>query len=213
MFYITGGCHNCKGSMQKRRILTGRLPRWLRAALFLVCAAVAAGGQPRPVDTAKSVMKVHVYKAGLLSAFGHDHEISAPLSGGTVDVEGRQVELSVDARALRVQDPKASAGDRAEIQAAMLGAAVLDAATYQEIRFRSTGVESAAAHAWKVNGELTLHGQTRPLSLEVREQDGHYAGACRFRISDFRIQPVKAAGGTVRVKDEVQVEFDIQLAR
>lgn len=158
-------------------------------------------------------MTVHVYKAGLLSAFGHDHEISAPLSGGTVDVEGRVVQLSVDARALRVQDAKASAADRAEIQATMLGAAVLDAANYKEIRFRSTGVEPAAARTWKVNGELTLHGQTRPVSMEVREQDGHYTGACRFRITDFRIQPVKAAGGTVRVKDEVQVEFDIQLAR
>ncbi len=199
--------------MRKRRILTGGIRRWLRATMFLACAAGAAGGQPRPIDTAKSVMTVHVYKAGLLSAFGHDHEISAPLSGGTVDVEGRVVQLSVDARALRVQDAKASAGDRAEIQATMLGAAVLDASTYKEIRFRSTGVEPAAARTWKVNGELTLHGQTRPVSMEVREQDGHYTGACRFRITDFRIQPVKAAGGTVRVKDEVQVEFDIQLAR
>ncbi len=158
-------------------------------------------------------MTVHVYKAGLLSAFGHDHEISAPLSGGVVDLEGRKVELHVDAQTLRVQDPKASAGDRADIQANMLGADVLDAANYREIRFRSTGAQPAGERAWTVRGDLTLHGETRPVSLEVHERDGHFAGTCRFRITDFRIKPVRVAGGTIRVKDELQVEFDIQLAR
>jgi polyisoprenoid-binding protein YceI len=157
-------------------------------------------------------MTVRVYKAGILSAFGHDHEISAPLSGGTVNVEGRKVELQVDTGALRVQDPKASGKDRAEIQATMLGPEVLDAANYKEIRFRSTSAEPAGAGAWRVKGELTLHGETRPVSMEVHERGGHYAGACRFHITDFGIKPVKVAGGTVRVKDEVQVEFDIQLA-
>jgi polyisoprenoid-binding protein YceI len=197
--------------MMQGGIPMGRVRRWLPVAAILTCAGLA-DGQPRSIDTARSVMTVHVYKAGVLSAFGHDHEISAPLAGGAVDVAARKVELHVNAEALRVQDAT-SDKDRAEIQATMLGAAVLDSANYKEIRFHSTGAEPAGAAAWKVNGELTLHGETRPVSMEVHERDGQFAGACRFKITDFGVKPVKAAGGAVRVKDEVEVEFNIQLAR
>jgi polyisoprenoid-binding protein YceI len=185
---------------------------WGLAVLSLVCAA-PANCQSRAIDAAKSVMTVHVYKAGVLSAFGHDHEIYAPVAGGSVDAAGRKVELHIEAGALRVQDPKAADKDRSEIQASMLGSDVLDAEHYQEIQFRSTSAEPAGPGAWKVAGELTLHGQTRPISMEVHEKDGHYAGTCRFDITNFGIKPVKAAGGAVRVKNEVQIDFDIQLAR
>jgi polyisoprenoid-binding protein YceI len=157
-------------------------------------------------------MTVRVYKAGLLSAFGHDHEISAPIAEGSVDLEAKKVELRVNAAGLRVLDPKTSEKDRTEVQANMLGADVLDVQNYKEIRFHSTHVESAGAGAWKVTGELSLHGVTKPVSMEVREGQGRYAGKCRIKITDFSIKPIKAAGGTVRVKDEVDVEFEIQLA-
>ncbi len=176
-------------------------------------ASAPAAAQSKPIDAANSVLTVHVYKAGLLSALGHDHTVSAPVSGGTVDAQGRSVELRVDAAALRVQDPGTSDKDRAEIQTNMLGPDVLDAQNHHEIRFRSTSAESAGAGVWKVAGDLTLHGQSHPVSMEVREKGGRYTGNCRFKITDFGIKPVKAAGGAVKVKDEVQIEFDIQLAR
>jgi YceI-like domain len=60
---------------------------------------------------------------------------------------------------------------------------------------------------------LTLHGQTRPITVEIRESSGHYVGASRFKQTEFGMKPVKVAGGTIKVKDEVRVEFDIHLAR
>ena len=182
------------------------------AVLGLACA-ITASGQPRAIDAAKSTMTVHAYKAGMLSAFGHDHDISAPVAAGTIDVAGRHVELQVNAAALKVQDPKASDKDRAEIQANMLGPEVLDVDHHKEIRFRSTAAEPVGQGAWKLSGDLTLRGATHAVSMEVHERDGHYTGNCRFKITDFGIKPIKAAGGTVRVKDEVQIDFDIQLAR
>jgi len=194
-----------------RRWFTNDYQTCLFIALSLACAAPAKG-QPRAIDTTKSVMNVHVYKAGLLSALGHDHLISAPIARGRVDVQNREVELHSSATALRVQDAKVSDKDRAEIQSTMLGSDVLDAENYKEISFRSTGADAAGTGVWKVTGELTLHGTTQPVSMEVREQGGRYTGTCRFKITEFHIKPVKVAGGTIRVKDEVQVEFDIQLA-
>lgn len=180
--------------------------------LLTICAAFAHAEQ-HAIDTAKSTMTVRVSKAGVLSAFGHDHEISAPIAGGSADTSAHKVELRVNASALRVQDPGISAKDRDEIQKTMLGPEVLDAERHSEIVFRSTGVETAFEGGWTVRGTLTLHGESKPVAIEVREKGGHYVGASRFKQSDFGIKPVKVAGGTVKVKDEIRIEFDIQLAR
>ena len=171
-----------------------------------------AGAQPRQIDTGRSTLTVRVSKAGAFAAFGHDHEISAPLAGGAVDAAARQVDLHVRAGALRVRDPKASEKDREQIQQTMLGPEVLDAARYPDISFRATAAESAGPHAWRLTGQLTLHGRTHPVSVDVREEGGRYSGSAALRQTDFGITPIKVAGGAVRVKDELRIEFQIQLA-
>ena len=45
---------------------------------------------------------------------------------------------------------------------------------YTQIVFRSTAAEPAGAGAWTVPGELSLHGQTPRITVQVRERDGHY---------------------------------------
>jgi polyisoprenoid-binding protein YceI len=186
------------------------------AAALAACAASWAGtatatAQQRAIDTSKSVMTVRVFKAGLFSALGHNHEISAPIAGGIVDINARQVELRAQAGALKVLDPGTSEKDRSEIQRTMLGADVLDAASHPDIVFRSTGAEAAGPGAWRVHGNLTLHGQTHTVDVEVRADGERFVGTSRFRQTEFGIQPVKVAGGTIRVKDEVRIEFNIQL--
>ncbi|HEY4084423.1 MAG TPA: YceI family protein [Bryobacteraceae bacterium] len=171
-------------------------------------AAAVAIAQPRAIDTGKSVMKVRVSKAGLLSGLGHEHEISAPIASGTVDTKSGQVVLRVHARSLRVLDPGISDKDREEIQSNMTGVKVLDAERFSEIVFRAAGASPGL-----MKGDLTLHGQTHPVTVNVREDASHFTGTARLKQSDFGITPVKVAGGAVRVKDEIQIEFDIQLAR
>lgn len=185
----------------------------LGVASHLQSAAKAPGARQHVIDTRKSVMTVRVYKAGMFSAFGHDHEIAAPIASGSVDTAARHAELHVNAAALRVRDANVSEKDRDEIQKTMLGPKVLDSQRYPEIVFRSTAVEPARPDVWKVRGALTLHGQARPLIVEVSERAGHYVGSSRLKQSDFGINPVRIAGGTVRVRDEIRIEFDIQLAR
>ena len=196
--------------MRLTELVGSRRTAGMTVAALVACAA--AWGQSKPIDAAHSTMTVHVFKTGALSAFGHDHEITAPVAEGAVDSGARKVELRVDASALRVMDAKASDKDRGEIQATMLGSEVLDAQNFKEIRFRSTSAEQPAPGSWTVAGDLTLHGQTRPVSVQVREADGRYSGSCKVNITQFGIKPVKAAGGAERVKDEVQIDFDIRVA-
>lgn len=180
--------------------------------LVLACFTATAA-RPQAIDPAKSTLTVHVGKAGAFSAFGHDHEIAAPIEHGSVDTGKPAVELRVRADALRVLDRDVSEKDRAAIQSTMLGAEVLDVRRYPEIVFRCTAADTAGRGAMKLRGELTLHGQTRPVTVTASERDGHYIGSAVFKQTEFGIQPVRVAGGTVRVKDEVRIEFDVQLAR
>jgi polyisoprenoid-binding protein YceI len=168
--------------------------------------AQASSGE---IDVQKSTLTVRVFKTGLFSALGHEHEISAPIQKGSLDETNRSVELSVDARQMRVVDKDVSEKDRAQVQETMLGPKVLDICQFPEIHFRSRGIESAGPGRFTVTGELALHGQTRAVKFEVQKQDGHFKGSAQLKQSDFGIRPINVGGGTVKVKDELRVEFDI----
>jgi polyisoprenoid-binding protein YceI len=179
------------------------------AAIVVLPAALWAAVTPKEIDTQKSTMTVKVFKSGLFSAFGHEHEITAPIRQGSFSESERSADLTVDARQMKVMDKEVSEKDRAEIQETMLGPRVLDSGRFPEIHFRSTAVEPAGDGRWKVRGDLTLHGQTRPVTLEAQGQNGHYLGAVRLKQRDFGIEPINVGGGTIKVKDELRVEFDI----
>jgi polyisoprenoid-binding protein YceI len=193
----------------------GKHPPQAAFALMLVFnslgwnATAAYAATPVPIDTERSSLTIRVYKTGLFAAFAHDHEIHAPVEQGNFDEERQTVEFSVNARALRVIDPGVSESDRSEIQTTMLGPKVLDSEKFQEIRFRSTKVERIAAGKWTVEGVLTLHGQTHPVKVDVQGERGHYRGSTSLRQKDFGITPVSIAGGSVKVKNEIRVEFEM----
>ncbi|HEV2697985.1 MAG TPA: YceI family protein [Terriglobales bacterium] len=166
-------------------------------------------GTGREIDTARSVLTVRVYKTGLFSAFAHDHEIRASIQKGIIDEERNLVEFTVDARTLKVLDPKVSDSDRAEIQSTMLGPKVLDSEKFNQIQFRSTSIGELGEGKWTVRGDLSVHGQTRGVKVEVEGSDGHYSGSVQLRQTEFGITPISIAGGSIKVKDEIRVEFEI----
>jgi hypothetical protein len=177
---------------------------------LLVLASVAVSGQEqRQIDVQKSRLTVRVYKSGLFSAFAHDHEITAPIAHGAFREANPSVELAVDARKLRVLDPGVSDKEKAEIQETMLGPKVLDTEKFPEILFRSNKVEGLGNEKWAVGGELSLHGQTHPMKVEVEGRSGHFRGSATVSQKDFGMEPVRIAGGAVKVKDEVRIEFEI----
>lgn len=176
------------------------------------CLLWPAEPRRHPIDSHRSVLKVRVYKGGVLSAFGHDHEIAALVASGSVDTFSRHVELRVSAATMDVVDPDTSPHDRSEIRNTMLGPDVLDIVRFPQILFGSTAVAQLAPGLWQVQGNLTLHGQTKPLTLEVKESGGRFSGHVLLKYTDFGIKPIRVAAGAVRVKEVVRIEFDIRLA-
>jgi polyisoprenoid-binding protein YceI len=181
----------------------------LAAASFLCVPGVSA--QQHNIDTQKSTLTIHVGKTGAFSGLGHEHEVRAPIHSGTADTGSHPaVEIHVDARALRVIDKDTSEKDRAEVQKTMLGPEVLDSERHQEIVFKSIAAEPAGQGRWTLRGNLTLCGQTRPITVHVTLKGSRYTGETIMKQTDFGIKPPGKAG--VRAKDEVRIEFDVRLA-
>ena len=187
----------------------------MRQTVFLVAASLVCvsgvSAQQHNIDTQKSTLTIHVGKSGVFSGLGHEHEVSAPIRSGTADIGSHPaVEIHVNAPELRVIGKGDSEKDRAEVQKTMLGPEVLDSEHYQEIVFKSTGAEPDGQGQWTLRGNLTLRGQTRPVTVHVALKDGRYTGQTVVKQTDFGIKPPGKAG--VRAKDEVRIEFDVRLA-
>jgi polyisoprenoid-binding protein YceI len=166
--------------------------------------------QRQAIDVNRSSLTIRVFKSGMFSAFAHDHEIQAPIDEGEIDASANpRVQLRLDSRKMRVLDQDISADNRAEIQHTMQGAAVLDVDHFPEISYRSTAITRTGDAHWEVHGNLSLHGKNEPVVVVVSFEGGHYRGSASFKQNTFGINPIRIAGGTVKVKDEVKIEFDI----
>jgi YceI-like domain len=206
-----------KGTMKNRMRL-----RKLAVGVLVVGAWAGANNlyaQSKAIDVNKSSLKIRVFKSGAFAAFAHDHEVEAPIEEGKIE-EGKadssahaSVQLRVDSRKMRVLDPEVSADKRAEIQHTMQGPTVLDVEKFPTISYESTSVTSRGENHWEVRGDLTLHGKKEPVAVTVSLQDGHYRGSASFKQSSFGISPIRIAGGTVKVKDELKIEFDVVPAK
>ena len=177
---------------------------------YLVLYIVLLGSMPvfgkvKPIDTEHSSFTIHVGKSGLFSVAGHDHEVVAPIAEGVVDdAEPGHVWLRIEAAKLTVLPER----DQAEVQSTMQSR-VLESKSFPEIRFESTSIAKVGDGKWASTGNLTLHGQTKVITVQVqREKDG-YTGWTKIKQTQFGIQPVSAAGGAIKVKDELQIEFFI----
>jgi polyisoprenoid-binding protein YceI len=197
----------------KRVVQTLRFIRVGAVAIVAGALAMGAGGEKRSMDFGQSHLIVHVGKTGVLGLFGHQPVISAPIVRGEVGTSNPTfVWFDVDATGMKVVSGEESDSNKAQVQETMLGPSVLDVAHYPQIHFASDSIEIIGEGHWLVHGQLTLHGQTHPISLETILEKGHYRGTATIQQTTFGITPTRVAGGTIRVKDEVQIAYDIVLA-
>ncbi len=193
------------------------IPAGLRSSVSLIPFALVliaslpfrVAAAEKAIDSQRSSLTIHVGRAGLLSAAGHEHTIKAPIESGSVDDTSPSVRMIVAAERLEVTpDAKLSAADLTEVQSNMQRN-VLESSKYPQILFQSTRAEREGVDAWKVDGTLTLHGVTRPLTVSVRRDKDAYVGAVHIKQTDFGIQPIRVGGGLVTVKNELDVRFEV----
>jgi len=197
-----------------------RLGLWVLALGSALPAAAAT--RTYVIDSSASAVQVHVGKSGVFGFAGHTHEVAAERFAGRVDADPddlarSSVELSFDASGLKVSAPGEPEGDAPKVQEVMAGPKVLDVSRFPAIRFRSRQVSGRraadGAYELEVAGEVSLHGVSRAVTLPVRvELSGATltaSGRTALAQRVFGIEPVSAGGGTVKVKNEVGIEFRI----
>jgi polyisoprenoid-binding protein YceI len=185
---------------------------------FSVGLALSRAQETYRVETNQSMIQIQVGTSGLLGSMGHSHLVQTPVKQGTfvyypADPAKSSVELEVDAGALQVMDPKLSAKDKTQIQAKMQSDHVLGTRQHPAIVFKSTTVEALDRTHLRVTGDLTIRDQTHAVIVQVALEPAapqlKATGTCQFKQTTFAIQPVAVALGTVRVKDELEISFNV----
>lgn len=172
------------------------------------------------IDASQSRFIVRAFAGGFLSAFAHDHTIAIRDFNGEASftystVDPASLRMTIKAGSLEVTD-KISASDRQKIEGTMRDE-VLEVSKYPEITFKSTGVSASRTgggqYQARISGDLTLHGVTRPLTINATLEFGdkilRAKGSFALKQTSFDIKPVSVAGGTIKVKDELKFTFDI----
>jgi polyisoprenoid-binding protein YceI len=172
------------------------------------------------IDGRNSTFTVRAFATGLLSPLGHNPTIAIPdLEGEIVfnreAMEQSSLRIVIHAASLTVTDDIREK-DREEINRAMQQD-VLESDSYPDIVYecsRLTASKVGEGQYWgALNGELTLHGVKRsqpvPVRISVNGDLLRATGDFSVRQSDYEIRPVSAAGGTIKLKDELKLSFDI----
>jgi len=183
---------------------------------------IPAGPRTYTLDAKKSSFVVQVFKAGAASALAHDHVIHATGMYGTVvldaaDKAAATVDITVPTKSLVNDDPvmrkrfgvegEITEKDRAAILANMRHPDQLDVEVHPTITFKSTSVQAGAGTAMTLNGNLTIRGKTKAISMPVdvtlkgNTIDGK--GTIRLKTSDFGIEPYSAFLGAVKNQDQI----------
>jgi hypothetical protein len=104
--------------------------------------------------------------------------------------------------------------DRRDIQnqvRKILGDAARAGFTSQRVIPSSTSLAGSPT-AGAIEGTLTLRGVSRGIRLEVTSPEpGRYRGSATIRQTDFGITPYSGFFGALKLKDEVTVEFEVNI--
>ena len=180
------------------------------------------------IDDKRSWIRVLVYRAGLMSVFGHNHVIASTNITGTVQrgakVGDTAVEMSfpvrsllVDAQAFRDREGKdfsarVSEKDIHGTQQNMLGHKVLDAENHAVISIRSTEV-SGELDSLIVTADVSIAGKVKsitfPASAIWADDVITIAGTTTVSHDDLGLKPFSAAFGTLKVHKNLTIRFEI----
>ena len=197
--------------------------------LLIVITPLAAIAEPGhyTVDSEQSWVRVLVYRGGLMSRLGHNHTVDVAVAGsGEATNDNHSItgslrmmvnEMVVDAPTSRDAEgdefpghlkPKDIDGTRDN----MLGRKLLDASRFPDIVVTCQRIgELDGVRVAELL--VTLKGVEWPLQVpvDVAEENGKLTVRGSFPLSHQQIglKPFKAALGALRVRNEMQIKFEI----
>lgn len=133
--------------------------------------------------------------------------------------EAATLTVNIDPRSIASDNPPAGFID------IMRGHDFLDAAHFNAITFHSTGIERTGPNSARITGDLTLHGVTKPISLDATFNGGYggmqldpharigFSAHGTFKRSDFDMgYGVPPPGSNMGVGDEVEIIVETEMS-
>jgi hypothetical protein len=157
---------------------------------------------------------VETARKGAAAKAGHDLVIEVTSWDAEVDVaKDPAITLTADGGSLRVRDGSGGVTALGDDEKAGIEQTIDDEVLRGgTIEFRSSALEpDPSGTTTIVHGELALAGTSRPISFEVRSENGRLTGRATIKQSDWGIKPYTALFGTLKVADEVEVAIDAGL--
>jgi polyisoprenoid-binding protein YceI len=167
------------------------------------------------IDPKHSAARFKVRHMMIANVGGEFNAVSGTIEFDEAKPDQARIEASIDVNSLHTGDPARDGHIK--------GGDFFDAVQFPAIKFRSTQV-SAAGSGYKVTGDLTLHGVTKPVTLNVDavspEITDPWSGQRRgltvtasFNRKDFGMGWNVPAGGGVMLSENVEVVLDLEITR
>jgi polyisoprenoid-binding protein YceI len=188
----------------------------LLAALLAAAPALAlAGGDVWAIDPSHSTAGFSVRHLVISQVRGDFTKFSGTMKLDEADLARSTVEASIDVSSVDTRVPDRDAHLRSPD--------FFDVARYPTMTFRSTRVAAAGKDRLAVTGDLTLHGMTRPVTLEVAtspavkgmfgETRRGFSATARISRKDFGLTWNKLVEAGPAVGDEVVIALDVEAVK
>jgi polyisoprenoid-binding protein YceI len=180
-------------------------------AAFTLAASAAAQVQSWNIDPNHTAAQFSVRHMGISTVRGAFTKVSGTVSYDPADISKTAIDATIEAASVDTRVNKRDDDLRSPN--------FFDVAKYPTITFKSKRAEAAGAGKAKVTGDLTIHGTTKEVVLDVdgpspAMQDPHgnsHMGASattKINRHDFGVN-----GGSGAVGDEITITIDVEMVK
>jgi polyisoprenoid-binding protein YceI len=168
------------------------------------------------VDAAHTHVEFAVRHLMITTVKGRFDEVSGTVRSSDAQPAKGDVDITINAASIDTREPQRDAHLRS--------ADFLDAEKYPTITFKSRRIEDVKGNNFRLAGDLTIHGVTREVVLDVTsegrakdpwggERSG-FTATTKIKRSDFGLTWNQALEtGGVLVGDEVKIAIDVELLK
>ena len=192
----------------------------MKHAVFItlsLAAATVVSAANYTIDTAHTSAGFKVRHLMISNVKGEFTKTTGTVSFDPKNLAASSVDATVDVNTISTREPKRDAH--------LKSPDFFDGAKYPAMTFKSTKFEAAGPGKYKVTGNLTLHGVTKPVVLDLTNVTPETKGmqgelriggqaTTRINRKDFGLTWSKTMdGGGAVVGDEVDIVLDLELIK
>src|SRR5215831_5105525 len=166
-----------------------------------------------PAHTAAHFAVRHMMVSTVRGEFG---KVTGTVNLDDKDLSHSSVEGTIDVSTINTRQPNRDQD--------LKSSNFFDVAKYPTMTFKSTSIKKVGKDKYKIVGDLTMHGITKPVTLdveasqEVKDMQGNLRrgahATTKLNRKDFGLTYNKAIeGGGVVVGDQIEVDLDVEMTR